>query len=65
MRTFATSITTTRLSWMVGEDIHQQFVGALLEQVAHGVVQGVLVLFQPTSDVVWYLKPQACLSWQA
>lgn len=47
---------TTRLSWMIGEDFHQQFVGGFLELVDNGVVQRILVLFQPTADVVWYLQ---------
>lgn len=43
--TFATGISTTRLSWMVSEDLYNEFVGTLLEQVDHSVVKGILVLF--------------------
>lgn len=52
----ATSIGSTRLTRMIREDVHQEFVAALLEQVDHGVVQGVLVLLQPTGDIVGYLN---------
>jgi len=45
----------SRLTWMVGEDFHKQFVRTLLVQIDDGVVQGILVLFQPTGDVVWYV----------
>lgn len=50
----AASITTgrRRLARMVGEDLHQQFVGGLLQLIDDGVVEGVLVLLQPTGDVV-------------
>lgn len=52
----ATSIGSTRLTRMIREDVHQEFVAALLEQVDHCVVQGVLVLLQPTGDIVGYLN---------
>lgn len=46
---------------MVGEDFAQQLVATLLVKIDDGVVQGVLVLFQPTGDVVWYLEEiQSC-----
>lgn len=37
---------------MVGEDLDQQLVGSLFELVHDAVVQGILVLLQPASDVV-------------
>lgn len=52
----------TRLTGMIGEDLHQQFVGRFLELVDHRVVQRVLVLLQPAGDVVWYLRCERCLS---
>lgn len=58
--TFATSITTTRLTCMIREDLAQELVGTLLVQVDDGVVQGILVLFQPAGDVVWYLEEGGC-----
>ena len=45
-----------RLSGMVGENLHQQFVFALFELVHHGVVQRVLVLFEPARQVVRHLR---------
>lgn len=59
--TFAAGISSTRLTWMVSENIYQQFVGTLLVQVDNSVVKGILVLFQPTGDVVWYLFQIDCL----
>ena len=53
--TFATSITTTRLTGMVREDGLDQMVGSLFELVNDSVVQGILVLFQPSGDVVRHL----------
>lgn len=47
---------STGLSGMVREDFAQQLVSTLLEQIDNGVVQGILVLFQPTGDVVWDLN---------
>lgn len=46
----------TGLTRMVSEDLDQQFVGGFLVLVDDGVVQRVLVLLQPSSDVVWYLS---------
>lgn len=58
--TLATSISSwcTRLSWMISEDLAQQLVGTLLVQINNGVVQGILVLLEPASDVVGYLFVQ-------
>lgn len=55
--TFRTAAATgiTRLSRMVSEDLDQQFITGFLELIHNSVVQRVLVLFQPTRDVVWYL----------
>lgn len=52
--TFAASISTgtTGLARVISEDLAQQFVGTLLVQVDNSVVQGILVLLQPASDVV-------------
>jgi len=44
--------TATRLAGVIGEDLDQQLVLRLLELVDNGVVQGILVLLQPTGDVV-------------
>lgn len=49
------SLATARLSWMVSEDFYQQFISRFFELVNYGVVQRVLVLLEPSSDVVWYL----------
>ena len=40
---------------MVGEDLLDELVGTLLELVDDGVVQGILVLLEPASDVVRHL----------
>lgn len=50
LATAATSI--TRLTRMVSKDLNQQFVLTLLELVNDSVVEGVLVLLKPSSDVV-------------
>lgn len=47
---------------MVSEDLAQQLVGTLLELVNDSVVQGVLVLLQPASDVVRHLAPDKVAS---
>lgn len=53
MRTLATtSISTTRLTRMVSEDLNKQLVLSLLELVNDGVVKGILVLLKPSSDVI-------------
>lgn len=52
----AVVLAAARLSGISGEDLDEQFVGALLELIDDSVVQRVLVLLQPTGDVVWYLK---------
>lgn len=56
--TFTTSVSggTARLTGVVGEDFYQQFVGSLLKLVNNGVVKGILVLFQPSTDIVGYLN---------
>lgn len=54
--TFASGISsTTRLTWMVGKDFAYQLVGTLLELIDDSVVQGILVLLEPASDVVRHL----------
>lgn len=55
--TFATTAAAgiARLSGMIGEYLHQQFVAGFLELVDNRVVQRILVLLQPTRDVVRYL----------
>ncbi|OAD59362.1 hypothetical protein WN48_09193 [Eufriesea mexicana] len=52
--TLATTAATgiTGLSRMVSEDLDQQFVIGFLELIDNSVVQRVLVLFQPSRDVV-------------
>jgi len=54
----ATTTTTgiTGLTGMIGKDLHQQLVTRLLVLVDYSVVQRILVLLQPTSDVVRYLQ---------
>lgn len=47
---------------MVSEDLDQQLVGTLLVQVHNGVIEGILVLFQPTGDVVWYLNNETIVN---
>ena len=42
------------LSGMIGEDVDDQAVGAALEELDDGVVHRVLVLLQPTRQVVRY-----------
>lgn len=44
--------TATRLSGVIGEDLDQQLVGGLLQLVDNSVVEGILVLLQPSGDVV-------------
>lgn len=51
-RTLAASITTTGLSRVVSEDLYQELVYTLLELIDDSVVQGILVLLEPSSDVV-------------
>lgn len=53
-RTLATSGTTgiTGLARVVSEDLNHELVDSLLELVDDSVVQGVLVLLKPSSDVV-------------
>lgn len=41
---------------MICKDLNQQFVGRLLELVDYSVVQRILILFQPTGDIVRYLS---------
>lgn len=55
--TLAASVggSATRLSWMIGEDLNQQSVLSLLELIDDSVVQRVLVLLQPSCDVVRHL----------
>lgn len=55
--TLATGIggSATGLSRMVSEDLHQQGVLTLLVLVDNCVVQGILVLLQPSGDVVGHL----------
>lgn len=48
----ATSIGTTRLTRMVSKDLNKKFVLSLLELVNDSVVEGVLVLLKPSTDVV-------------
>lgn len=48
----ATAGSITRLARMISEDLDQKFVLALLELVNDGVVKRVLVLLEPTGDVV-------------
>ncbi|KAF4519751.1 hypothetical protein B566_EDAN010344 [Ephemera danica] len=48
----AASISATRLSRMVSEDLDQQLVAGLLELIDHSVVQGILVLLKPATQVV-------------
>ena len=45
-----------RLAGVVGEDLHCQRVGALLELVHHGVIERVLVLLEPAGQVVGHLR---------
>lgn len=51
----ATATSIARLTGMIGEYLHQQFVPGFLELVDHRVVQRILVLLQPTRDIVRYL----------
>lgn len=44
--------TATGLSGVISEDFDQQFVLRLLELIDNGVVQRILVLLQPTGDVI-------------
>ena len=55
--TFAATATTSiaRLPGMIGEYLHQQFVPGFFELVDHRVVQRILVLLQPTRNIVRYL----------
>lgn len=55
--TFATGVGSgsAGLTRMVGKDLDQQFVRSLFVLIDDGVVQWVLVLLQPTGDVVRYL----------
>ena len=55
--TFATGIVSlgTRLTGVVSEDAVDQQVATLFELVDDSVVQGILVLFQPSGDVVRHL----------
>lgn len=48
----ATAGSITRLARMISEDLDQKFVLALLELVNDSVVKRVLVLLEPTGDVV-------------
>lgn len=50
-----TFLSGARLSRVVSEDVYYQCVGTLLEQVDDGVIKGILVLLQPTGNVIWYL----------
>jgi hypothetical protein len=52
----ATSVGATGLSRMVSKDLNHQFIGRLLELVNHSVVQRVLVLLKPASEVVRHLN---------
>jgi hypothetical protein len=62
--TLAAGITSagrrSRLARMVSEDLNKQFVGGLLELVDNSVVQGVLVLLKPSSQVVGHLFHEQC-----
>lgn len=55
--TFASSIVfaTARLARVVSEDLAYQLVGTLLELIDDSVVQGILVLLEPSGDVVRHL----------
>lgn len=53
--TFATSIGATGLTRMVSKNLLDQSVGPLFKQIDNGVVQGILVLFEPSRNVVWHL----------
>lgn len=59
-RTFAAGISTTstRLAGVIREDILDELVGTLLELVDDSVVQGILVLLEPASNVVGHLFSQ-------
>jgi hypothetical protein len=48
-----------RLSWMVSVEDDDQWIVSSLVLIDDGVVQGILVLLQPTSNVVRYLQPHA------
>lgn len=52
----------TGLSRMVSKDLNHQFVGRLLELVNHSVVQRVLVLLKPASEVVRHLNCKRTVS---
>lgn len=62
--TFAAGISTrsTRLARVVREDGLDQCVGSLFELVNDSVVQGILVLLQPSGNVVRHLGNKATLS---
>lgn len=40
---------------MISPDLNNQLVGALLEQVDDGVVEGILVLLEPAAKIVGHL----------
>jgi len=46
----------TGLSRMVSKDLNHEFIARLLELVNHSVVQRVLVLLKPASEVVRHLN---------
>lgn len=53
LTTSTLSITTTAgLSGVISEDLNDQLVLSLLELIDDGIVKGILVLLQPSSDVV-------------
>lgn len=58
----ATNVGATGLSRMVSKDLNQQFVSSLLELVNHSVVQRVLVLLKPASEVVRHLNCKRTVS---
>lgn len=55
---------TTGLAGVISEDLNKQLVGTLLELVDNSVVQGVLVLLKPSSQVVGDLFHDKCVKSQ-
>ena len=43
-----------RLARMINKAFHKKSIGAILEQFNNGVIEGILVLFKPTGQVVRY-----------
>ena len=54
LTTLSAAVTATGLAGMISKDGLDEFVGALLELVDDGVVEGILVLLEPSSKIVRY-----------